>query len=153
MKEDRDEDGGGVVKVASATVPSLVASTGVQTAVDVDSCGAVILTAGLEIRPDFECERGHQRLKLRGREVRQELGEASERGQGHGGAVTVLQSSHQGRERGSGLRVLHVGGEAGGPGQRQPPDQGEAVRTADEQGGVEEREQGLVPPGPMLRRC
>ena len=78
MKEDRDEDSGGVVKVASATVPSLVASTGVQTAVDVDSCGAVILTTGLEIRPDFECERGHQRLKLRVREVRQELGEASE---------------------------------------------------------------------------
>ena len=94
VKEDRDEDGGGVVKVVSDAVPGLAASTGVQAAVDVDSCGPVVLAAGLKIWPDLESERGHQRLELRGREVREEMGKASERGQRHGGAVTVLQASH-----------------------------------------------------------
>ena len=94
MKEDRDEDGAGVVKVVSDAIPGLVASTSVQTAVDVDSCGPVILAAGLKIWPDFESERGHQGLDLRGREVGEEMGQASERGQRHSGAVTVLQASH-----------------------------------------------------------
>ena len=94
VKEDRDEDGGGVVKVVSDAIPGLAASTGVQAAVDVDSCGPVVLAAGLKIWPDFESERGHQRLELRGREVREDMGKASEGGQRHGGAVTVLQASH-----------------------------------------------------------
>ena len=56
MKEDRDKDGGGVLKIPCPTVPRLLPTACVETAVDVDSRRPVILAAGLEVRPDLEGE-------------------------------------------------------------------------------------------------